>query len=82
MSSFLFMRKYLSLRLKLQNELEFMNKNLEAMVNERTLGLKLCYELVQINKGTMSVESKEGEGSCFSITLPGGPGETIDGILF
>jgi signal transduction histidine kinase len=42
------------------------------------LGLKLCYELVQINKGTISVESKEGEGSCFSITLPGDatkPGE-------
>jgi two-component system sensor histidine kinase/response regulator len=37
------------------------------------LGLKLCYELVLINKGTISVESKEGEGSCFSITLPDGP---------
>jgi signal transduction histidine kinase len=34
------------------------------------LGLKLCAELVNINKGTISVESKEGEGSCFSITLP------------
>ena len=34
------------------------------------LGLKLCYELVKINKGTISVESKEGDGSCFSITLP------------
>jgi signal transduction histidine kinase len=34
------------------------------------LGLKLCYELIQINKGTISVESKEGEGACFSITLP------------
>ncbi|MGD0342276.1 MAG: ATP-binding protein, partial [Bacteroidales bacterium] len=34
------------------------------------LGLKLCAELVQINKGTISVESKEGEGSCFSIMLP------------
>jgi signal transduction histidine kinase len=34
------------------------------------LGLKLCYELVQINKGTIAAESKEGEGSCFSITLP------------
>jgi signal transduction histidine kinase len=37
------------------------------------LGLKLCYELVLINKGTISVESKEGEGSCFSITLPEEP---------
>ncbi len=35
------------------------------------LGLKLCYELILINKGTISVDSKEGEGACFSITLPG-----------
>ena len=34
------------------------------------LGLKLCYELVLINKGTLIVESTEGEGTCFSITLP------------
>ncbi len=34
------------------------------------LGLKLCSELVIINKGTISVESKEGEGTCFIITLP------------
>jgi signal transduction histidine kinase len=34
------------------------------------LGLKLCHELVLINKGTISVESREGEGACFSITLP------------
>lgn len=33
-------------------------------------GLKLCYELVKINNGTISVESTEGEGTCFSITLP------------
>jgi signal transduction histidine kinase len=33
-------------------------------------GLKLCYELVNINNGTISVESKEGEGTCFTITLP------------
>lgn len=33
-------------------------------------GLKLCYELVKINGGTMSVESREGEGTCFTITLP------------
>ncbi|MCX6335041.1 MAG: sensor histidine kinase [Bacteroidia bacterium] len=37
------------------------------------LGLKLCQELILINKGTISVESVEGEGSCFSITLPQGP---------
>ena len=34
------------------------------------LGLKLCHEVVKINKGTISVESKEGEGTCFIITLP------------
>ncbi len=33
-------------------------------------GIKLCYELVKINGGTMSVESREGEGACFTITLP------------
>ena len=34
------------------------------------LGLKLCYELVKINNGSISVESKEGEGTNFIITLP------------
>jgi signal transduction histidine kinase len=34
------------------------------------LGLKLCHELIRINKGTIEVESKEGEGTCFIITLP------------
>jgi signal transduction histidine kinase len=34
------------------------------------LGLKLCQDLVKINNGTISVESREGEGTCFIITLP------------
>jgi signal transduction histidine kinase len=34
------------------------------------LGLKLCQELVKINMGTISVESKMGEGTCFMIILP------------
>jgi signal transduction histidine kinase len=34
------------------------------------LGLKLCYELVKINHGSISIESKDGEGTCFIITLP------------
>jgi signal transduction histidine kinase len=34
------------------------------------LGLKLCHELVLINKGSLTVESKTNEGSCFLITLP------------
>jgi signal transduction histidine kinase len=34
------------------------------------LGLKLCYEMVRINRGTITVESKLGEGTCFVILLP------------
>lgn len=34
------------------------------------LGLKLCYDLVKINNGSIAVESKTGEGTCFIITLP------------
>jgi len=34
------------------------------------LGLKLCHELVLINKGIISVDSKEGEGTCFIISIP------------
>ena len=34
------------------------------------IGLKLCHELVTINNGKINVESKEGEGTCFTITLP------------
>jgi len=33
-------------------------------------GLKLCHDLVSINNGTIVVESSEGEGTCFTITLP------------
>jgi signal transduction histidine kinase len=36
------------------------------------LGLNLCNELVKISMGTIAVESKIGEGSCFIITLPPG----------
>lgn len=34
------------------------------------LGLKLCYELVKLNNGSISVESRINEGTCFIITLP------------
>jgi signal transduction histidine kinase len=34
------------------------------------IGLKLCSELVRINHGTISVDSRPGEGTCFTITLP------------
>ncbi|MFO7447118.1 MAG: PAS domain S-box protein [Ignavibacteriaceae bacterium] len=36
------------------------------------LGLILCKEFVEMNKGKMSVISKQGEGSKFSFTLPQG----------
>ena len=34
------------------------------------LGLILCKELVQINKGEITVKSKVGQGSSFCISLP------------
>jgi signal transduction histidine kinase len=34
------------------------------------LGLKLVNELVKINKGTLEIESREGEGTCISISFP------------
>jgi signal transduction histidine kinase len=34
------------------------------------LGLKLCDDLVRINNGSIAVESKVNEGTCFIITLP------------
>ncbi len=34
------------------------------------LGLILCKEFIELNKGKLTVNSKEGEGSTFSFTLP------------
>jgi signal transduction histidine kinase len=34
------------------------------------IGLVLCHDLVRLNKGTISVESAPGEGTCIIITLP------------
>jgi signal transduction histidine kinase len=34
------------------------------------LGLMLCREFLQKNEGKMHIESKEGDGSTFSFTLP------------
>jgi signal transduction histidine kinase len=33
-------------------------------------GLKLCQDLVLLNNGTIDVESREGDGTCFIINLP------------
>jgi signal transduction histidine kinase len=44
------------------------------------LGLKLCHELVKINHGTIIVESKVGEGTCFIIGLPMAKGSVLPGI--
>jgi signal transduction histidine kinase len=41
------------------------------------LGLKLCYELVRINNGSITVESKVDEGTCFIISLPVEKGRSI-----
>ncbi|NBC03454.1 MAG: response regulator [Bacteroidetes bacterium] len=42
------------------------NKNKEGS----GIGLALAKELVTLHKGTISVESKVGQGTCFIITLP------------
>jgi signal transduction histidine kinase len=34
------------------------------------LGLKLCHDLIQLNKGDIKVDSLEGKGTCITITLP------------
>ncbi len=36
------------------------------------IGLTISQKLVLLMKGTLNVESEEGQGSCFSITLPTG----------
>jgi hypothetical protein len=36
------------------------------------IGLSLTRELVQLHGGTISVRSKEGEGSTFTVTIPFG----------
>lgn len=34
------------------------------------LGLSICYSIVQQHSGTIEVESREGQGSCFVVRLP------------
>ncbi len=42
------------------------------------IGLKLVHELVTISNGNITVESTPGNGSCFTVTLPG-PGHERKG---
>lgn len=39
------------------------------------LGLKLCHEFTQLNKGSLLVASKSGQGTVFSLVLPTGPSD-------
>lgn len=34
------------------------------------IGLKLCHDLIKLNNGKISVESRDGEGTCFTVVLP------------
>ncbi len=34
------------------------------------LGLLICMEMVHLHNGDISIDSKEGEGTTFTITLP------------
>jgi PAS domain S-box-containing protein len=36
------------------------------------IGLALVQELVRLHGGSVSVDSREGEGSCFTVTIPSG----------
>lgn len=40
------------------------------------LGLKLCHEFTQLNKGSLLVASKSGQGTVFSLLLPAMPAES------
>jgi len=37
------------------------------------LGLSLCNEMIKMNHGSLAIESREGEGTTLTITLPGCP---------
>ncbi|MCQ2226034.1 MAG: response regulator, partial [Paludibacteraceae bacterium] len=41
------------------------------------LGLSMCKKYVQLNNGTFSVASKEGEGTCITITMPASESKVV-----
>lgn len=41
------------------------------------LGLKLCHEFTQLNKGSLLVASKSGQGTVFSLVLPTQPEDPL-----
>ena len=43
------------------------------------LGLSICHQIIQEHKGTIDVQSKEGNGSSFIISLPLNPEESDNG---
>ena len=49
----------------------FQNEIPGSMVNEGSgIGLAIIKELIKLHGGTISVESEEDKGSCFTVTLP------------
>jgi len=59
---------------EVQDKLFSVNTNLSLPGTEREkgtgLGLVLCRNFAEMNNGTISVSSREGKGSTFTITLP------------
>jgi len=47
-------------------------KSIPGTENEKGtgIGLRLCLDLLRINNGELTIESRPGEGSCFRIILP------------
>ncbi len=42
------------------------------------LGLSICYQIMQDQRGGISVESKVGEGTTFTVEMPVNPDEILD----